>query len=69
MADCMVLRVIFFKGVVFGMLNYFKLHKNRSGSFFAHKPLQRLDKNHAVVQKHLLIHHGQIRHSTSTHSY
>jgi hypothetical protein len=44
MADCMVLRVIFFQSVVFGMVNCYKLHKNRPGSFFANKPLQRLDK-------------------------
>jgi hypothetical protein len=50
------------------MLNYYKLHKNRPGSFFAHKPLQRLDKNYAIVQKHLMICHRQIRHSTSTHT-
>jgi hypothetical protein len=49
------------------MLNCYKLHKNRPGSFFAHKPLQRLDKNCAIDQKHFLIRHRKIRHSTSTH--
>jgi hypothetical protein len=33
------------------MLNCCKLHKNRPVSFFAHKPLQRLDKNYAINLK------------------
>jgi hypothetical protein len=33
------------------MLNCCKLHKNRLGSFFAHKPLQRLDKNYTINSK------------------
>jgi hypothetical protein len=36
--------------------------------FFAHKPLTRLDKTVPQVQKHSLIRHRQIRHSTSIHA-
>jgi hypothetical protein len=50
-----------------GILNCFKLHINRPDSFFAHNHFKRLDKNYAIVKKHFLIRHRQIRHSTSTH--
>jgi hypothetical protein len=57
---------IFSKFYFFGTVNCYKLHKDRPGSFFAHKPLLRLDKYCAIVQKHLMICHKQARHITST---
>jgi hypothetical protein len=54
-------RDFFFKVLFLSMSNNCKLHKNRPGSFFAHK--NHLIKTVPQVQKHSLIRHKQIRHS------
>jgi hypothetical protein len=66
MADCIVLRVIFFSKCCFlGMLNCCKLHKNRPGSFFALNHLKRLDKLFKAFSDPPLADQSQYKHSHS----
>jgi hypothetical protein len=45
------MREIFLKCYFLGMLNCYKLHKNRPGSFFAHNHFNVLKKNYAISSK------------------